>query len=561
MLTLPLDLIIYITEVGDLNIKDIFHLTQVNKLFRLKLLHPYFWHNIYNKHIGKIFEDYEINNNKLNKNLNLNWYEECKLYYWKYLEIEKEINEFNEFKNRFIDSYIEKYCFDDNYLPVLLNHLKIKENQWRLDIKNKDKSLIEFSTSSFLAKLIAVQTFRIGLTYIVDFNKLSSSFSISSYEKYWFGIGLLQKKSYKLVEKRRKRFNQIRIALKEVMNHINPIPIINEEYCFETPNKYCQYIGKLIYNLLIMLQDWRVDEENISLEAFNMLSIYGGFKGHYILIASLVLKVVEDELKDLNIKILNHQIKPKISLTYIGIIVGNRIITFFKGKPMFGKVNTIKFFLRNEILSYGEEFCLTPMDSDKLGMLIFGQIPMISKFKGRRFFETHHDINSFTELGFQNVYDRIIPLLISEKPSLYPFSPRLISYLEKFICGTNYFYLSIFKHGRFKSLPDDFECNPGCGEIILKPIEYIGKMVMLNRPDIPAIIHSHALVGITLRGLCIDSYYSNVGYKSFKVMDNVSTDEILKFIDFIGVANLSYHRITGLRFDDDGKKIPRFIIE
>ena len=53
MLTLPLDLILYISDIGNLSIKDIFHLSQANKLFREKLLHPYFWHMVYNQKLAK----------------------------------------------------------------------------------------------------------------------------------------------------------------------------------------------------------------------------------------------------------------------------------------------------------------------------------------------------------------------------------------------------------------------------------------------------------------------------------------------------------------------------
>ena len=108
MLTLPLDLILYISDIGNLSIKDIFHLSQANKLFREKLLHPYFWHMVYNQKIGKIYELYGISEPIPESN----YYRLCKEHLRRFNEIERELNDFNESKNYKIRDYITKYSLD-----------------------------------------------------------------------------------------------------------------------------------------------------------------------------------------------------------------------------------------------------------------------------------------------------------------------------------------------------------------------------------------------------------------------------------------------------------------
>ena len=84
MLTLPLDLILYISDIGNLSIKDIFHLSQANKLFREIAAPILLAYGVQSK-IGKIYELYGISEPIPESN----YYRLCKEHLRRFNEIER----------------------------------------------------------------------------------------------------------------------------------------------------------------------------------------------------------------------------------------------------------------------------------------------------------------------------------------------------------------------------------------------------------------------------------------------------------------------------------------
>lgn len=559
MLTLPLDLIVYITEIGDLSIKDIFHLTQVNQLLRLKLLHPYFWHNVYNRHLGRVFDTYEID-----KLVEPNdYYNECRSYYWKYLEIEKELHDFDEMKNRKIDKYIEKYSFDDNYLPPLLYHLQHEENKWRQDILNCSK-FIEFSSSSFLAKLVAGQTFRIGLNKLLDCYK--SPENLDSFDEFNFACSLLQKKSYKIINNRRKFFNKIRKVLNHFMTVKHPLPIINDSYCFQNNADYSQYVASLIYSLLLKFKNWTTFDADY-IESYNTLTVSSGIKGHHHIITSMIVKVIKEELDKLNIKIHNNEEKDKINLTYSGARIGDSLIWYIFGELHFFTVGDFDRVALERFAS-SDNSLLSPLSNHGSSDMYKIEDSIIDRLLGKKYLQKIYNPNAFCENYSVLLCKVLFPKLMQE--SMSKFSLFFISTtdiitrdikesLRVFLSGENSFYYSFFKHGKLNILPKDFVPGPGFLETDYSPNEYQGNMVMIKRLRIPAVVIGQNPDGVTYKSLCIDSKYSINKSTLFEVMDDISPQDILRFIDCIGPANLSYLRIYGVSFDDG--KTPKFLID
>ncbi|RCK65688.1 hypothetical protein Cantr_01104 [Candida viswanathii] len=564
MLTLPLDLIVYIADVGDLTIKDIFSLSQLNRLMREKLLHAYFWHIVYNIHLGYVYKAYGIEQVVAPGG----HYKACRDYYWKYLQIEKEVLEFPEANDYDIQEYVKKYCFENDYLPALLSHLRQQEIKWRHDILHHAKST-EFSSSCFLAELVAVHTFRLGFDLLTHFFSASTPPSVTAYERFWFGLSLLQKKAYKLIGTREEMACTMRHRIQGIITDVNPLPIINSTYCFKDAAEYAEYVTRLIWLLFLVYEDHRADPKALDsgggyYEWFNMLSVWSGHQAHHVLLATIILNVVQQELEKLDIKIANGEARPEITLAFSGAVVGGFCVQFLHDEPVMAPTTAMVRYFEQHLHTSGDPL-IAPMQKIVLGVMNVARRSYAGQLDRRDAFLKYVDGNSFCDNWFELMCDFFFPSLSPLNDGEdYRENRALRINVERILDHQGSMYFPVFER---LGLADGVKAMPRprkCHEPEYAPSEYQGKLVLSLRSFLPSVVFEtyYDVTSSTAemyKVLAVDNQLEVLRPSSFDVMDDITPADILQFIDFIGLANLPRYNIRGVSFDDGND--PRFIIK
>lgn len=552
MLTLPLDLILYISDIGNLSIKDIFHLSQANKLFREKLLHPYFWHMVYNQKIGKIYELYGISEPIPESN----YYRLCKEHLRRFNEIERELNDFNESKNYKIRDYITKYSLDLVFLPTLLYFLRQEDFQIKLNIRNKSNT-VEFSKGVFLANLVAGQSFNIGIKMLTKFSE--EPLNSRSYESFWFTFSLLQKKSFKLIKARNLFLEGAAETLRKLTTEYYPLPLVDNKYTFKTVDEYSNKVALYTQLLYQSYCDIRCEESNY-MESTNLLSMYSGrHKGDQLLVASSLIKVVDEELEALDIRITSGEDKPKLLLAPMGTaLIGDYCVPFLAGHP---RVLKKEKFL-NVCRSISEPLAnraLLPITKDEIQAMICYYGTALKFLDGLDVLSPPCHPSTYGDDTFTFFGQFILPCLFRKEVSNFNMQ-ILLQNVRDFLVNANHIYYPIFSRlpilSGYSLLIEDAPQYLPCNYL---PSLLQGKIVITNRSDAPAIVV----------GTCNDSLFYQVlnAYgelerlrdTSFTVVDRVKAEEVEMFVELVGLANLIYVRIKGVSLREGEE--PRFIIE
>ncbi|KAI5949554.1 hypothetical protein KGF54_005431 [Candida jiufengensis] len=304
MSTLPLELVLHIVDIGDLDIQDIFSLFQVNKLFRQKLQHPFFWHVFYNKNFQPFFDELEIEKSTDNH------FEQCKIYYKYQLELKYRLNNidnidstkdnrlellqelFNTSKEK-----IEGYCTNNDYLPVLLKLMDEEEkkflksiNKSRNDyiVNKKSEYNISLRKASILQYYISNQMNEIGLKHL---RHLGRTFTPLIYEKILFCSSLLESSNYRSV-RCRKRF--IDSKKKALVTKVKPFLF----YQLHSQNLPIEKLFSLYLHLSlkIVLNDLSsktVDNSQNFAEHLDVMKLYNGCgKVYQSVVYAVALKII-----------------------------------------------------------------------------------------------------------------------------------------------------------------------------------------------------------------------------------------------------------------------------
>lgn len=299
MLTLPLDLVLHIVDVGDLNINDVFNLYNVNKLFRQKLLHPYFWNVLYKRVLGTIYSQLDIENDPQD------YYTACRTIYKCHLELEHSMEQLHElcFSSHlestsggplmnlpWTSKQYKRYCLDTNYLPTLLRMLKLENMDIQIKSK-KAQARFDFLKASVLEHLLSNQMYNIGLKNIRRIN--SQELSPTSVENMLFNLSLLESKSYRHFHHRRRFFKK---KLKLLDKYLKAYVVQTYSTLHNDVAKrqfYLQYINQGLHLLLTKMEP-RVSRENSAIiENFDVSKLYSGkCKAHPYLLFAVATKIV-----------------------------------------------------------------------------------------------------------------------------------------------------------------------------------------------------------------------------------------------------------------------------
>lgn len=552
MLTLPLDLILYISDIGNLSIKDVFHLSQVNKLFREKLLHPYFWHMVYNQKIGRIYELFGISEPIPESN----YYKLCREHYRIFNVIEQELNDFNESKNYKIRDYITKYSLNSVFLPTLLFFLRREDFEIKLNIRNKS-SAVEFSKGVFLANLVAGQSFNIGIKMLSKF--FEEPLNSRSYESFWFAISLLQKKSFKIIKARNIFLEGAAEILRKLTTEYYPLPLVDDHYTFKTVDEYSDKVSHYIQLLYQCYCDIRCEESNY-LEATNLLSMYSGrHKGDQLLVASSLIKVVDEQLDALDIRITSGEEKPKLLLTSMGTaLIGDYCVPFLTGHPRVLKKEKFLDVCRS-ISEPLANRALLPITKVEIQSMICYYGTALKFLDGRDVLSPPCHPSTYCDDTFTFFAQFILPCLFRKEVSNFNMQ-ILLQNVREFLDDSNHIYYPIFSRLPILSgYPLLIEIAPQYLQCNYLPNNLQGKIVITNRSDVAAIVLGTCSDSLLYQVLNAYGELEQLRDTSFTVVDNVSTEEVETFVELVGLANLLYVRIKGVSLKEGEE--PRFIIE
>ncbi|CAX40917.1 conserved hypothetical protein [Candida dubliniensis CD36] len=552
MSTLPLDLILYISDIGNLSIKDVFHLSQVNKLFREKLSHPYFWHMVYNQKIGRIYELFGISEPIPESN----YYKLCREHYRIFNVIEQELNDFNESKNYKIRDYITKYSLNSVFLPTLLFFLRREDFEIKLNIRNKS-SAVEFSKGVFLANLVAGQSFNIGIKMLSKF--FEEPLNSRSYESFWFAISLLQKKSFKIIKARNIFLEGAAEILRKLTTEYYPLPLVDDHYTFKTVDEYSDKVSHYIQLLYQCYCDIRCEESNY-LEATNLLSMYSGrHKGDQLLVASSLIKVVDEQLDALDIRITSGEEKPKLLLTSMGTaLIGDYCVPFLTGHPRVLKKEKFLDVCRS-ISEPLANRALLPITKVEIQSMICYYGTALKFLDGRDVLSPPCHPSTYCDDTFTFFAQFILPCLFRKEVSNFNMQ-ILLQNVREFLDDSNHIYYPIFSRLPILSgYPLLIEIAPQYLQCNYSPNNLQGKIVITNRSDVAAIVLGTCSDSSLYQVLNAYGELEQLRDTSFTVVDNVSTEEVETFIELVGLANLLYVRIKGVSLKEGEE--PRFIIE
>lgn len=300
MLTLPLDLVLHIVDVGDLDIKDVFNLYNVNKLLRQKLLHPYFWNVLYKRLFASIFSQLEI------KEEPKDYQKACYVVYMCQLELEHYMNHLSsenisrhEGTTReglaanlpWTSERYQRFSLDMNYLPTLLKMAKAQDANLQAELKDS-QYCIDFLKASVVEHLVSNQLYHIGLKNIERIN--SCEITASSAESMLFNMSLLNSTSYRCFHNRR-RF--LKLKSKILDKHLKSYTVQTYSTLQEDSAKrklYKSYIKQGLHFLLTQME-FSVCGDTPTIENLDVLKLYSHKrKAHPYLLFAVATKVVYD---------------------------------------------------------------------------------------------------------------------------------------------------------------------------------------------------------------------------------------------------------------------------
>ncbi|CAI5760308.1 unnamed protein product [Candida verbasci] len=314
---LPLDIIIHIIDIGGLNIKDIFSLYQTNKLFRLKLSHPYFWNRVYYILFTKILKHYDIELELIE-----DYYEACLRMYHDHLSFEIYMDDPNKEKLFYLSDLIEQFV-DYRYLPIIYNLYKIEQKELKTEINyiQKQGETIQFTNYMILSNILQAQVINIGIRKLKKLTKVLEP-DFNWYEQVWFSIASCQRNSFDLVQNRTSYLNKIRLKYKKYF--IERYPQYTNGGHLESFEWYMQFIASQLYHIYRWIdQQW--DWSRYIQENYNILYLYS--RKRYtsaLLIASVAIKILHEVVNFDKLTIEGMGPAPKPSISKYAIVVKDR---------------------------------------------------------------------------------------------------------------------------------------------------------------------------------------------------------------------------------------------
>ncbi|KAG7663356.1 uncharacterized protein J8A68_003104 [[Candida] subhashii] len=345
--SLPIDLIVYIIETGDLTIKDVFNLYQLERSLR-NSFSVYFWIKIYDIFWNRPMAPYGLKITPQSKSP----YDLCRDLYHRYLKFENDLVRYNpdQEEGEVIENFIVNYGMNEVYLPVLLHFLNKEQQNYESAIKKKEP-YIDITKLSLLTNLIQMQTFSLGYKNII---KSMNSKVISSYEAIWFNISLLNKSSYRMVTRRHKNLKQLQLKLRRVLTLESPnfrsstesfTSIFSDKsirsnqilhFEFENNNDYLNLIVKLIIAVLHFFKfDSIHSTEHSYIEDFDILKVYSGYcKGDEMIKYSIIMEAIRDALASCRIDIGGNQVSlSHMAVTRFGIRINKDYQVIISNAP------------------------------------------------------------------------------------------------------------------------------------------------------------------------------------------------------------------------------------
>ncbi|EMG47597.1 hypothetical protein G210_1996 [Candida maltosa Xu316] len=492
----------------------------------------------------------------IEKEINPNeYYQECKKFYWKYLEIEHELNEFSELKCKNILSYISKYSLDTDYLPVLIHHLNQKELEMMSKIRESSK-FVEFSPVSFLSSLVAGQTFNIGIQKLSNF--YNSPPTPTSYFDFFVGLSLLEKQSYKFDANRATFIDKVsEICRRQFFKEI-PIPFDGNHFVCESSNQYTRLVLHNIYKVLISFEGHR-SHDNDYLESTNMTNLFHGRKCSHWIILFFSIKIVYEQLESFGVTIKGVDTVPPLEIRFIGITLGDYCILYFHRPPQILLIKNVENYIRNHSFDTNPNMFFKKLTQKEMHLLISTQLSLKRTFQDRDIFSSSVHPLIFSDEKFIFFNQNILPYMFKHDNNIRD-QKILLANVHKFISDSNYIFKPIFASTPSTLAINNMEDLEPFHKCDYSPWKDQGKVVMTTRSNVPAIViglndaNSNYAELLTVYG-----DIETLKLTSYKPILNISRGEVLKIIYVLGLANLSYARIKGVAFDED--KQPRFLIE
>ena len=300
MLTLPLDLVLHIVDVGDLDIKDVFNLYNVNKLLRQKLLHPYFWNVLYKRLFASIFSQLEIEEEPKD------YQTACYVLYMCQLELEHYMNQLSaeniprhEGTTReglaanlpWTSERYQRFSLDMNYLPTLLKMAKAEDANLQAELRDSQYR-IDFLRASVIEHLVSNQLYHIGLKNIERIN--SCEITASSAESMLFNMSLLESTSYRRFHNRSRFF---KLKSKMLDEHLKSYTVQTYSTLRDDSKKrklYKNYITEGLRFLLTQMET-HVCGGTPMIENLDVLKLYSHKrKAHPYLLFAVATRIVSE---------------------------------------------------------------------------------------------------------------------------------------------------------------------------------------------------------------------------------------------------------------------------
>ena len=341
MLTLPIDLVLHIFDVGNLTISDAFALYQSNRLLRQKLSHPYFWNVLYNKLIAPIYEDLEIHTTNASPSLhslssskssskspskspsnspskstsissllsNADYFSLCHLHYRRLLELKQikwtNLAKYNSSKVNTMSQQLlaefglvpektqKRYLMDHSYLPALLNLHAQEEKKLLAFVTDGNDSTFDITLCGLLQYLIVNQYYHIGLQRLEKVTKRTS------YESMAFTLSLLDRSAFRKISCRRKFIRAKRKLLHRKVSTMLLHEFDDKKRTSLSEMRYAFYARsfQLLLKNFIRLKICQVTSFNSTLiEAYDLLNLYAGYGcADQRLLLAVILEIIQLE--------------------------------------------------------------------------------------------------------------------------------------------------------------------------------------------------------------------------------------------------------------------------
>lgn len=321
---LPIHIWLNIIHCGNLSFKDILTLSLLSKTIHEQFKYEdYIWRSVFYKTWEQPLVDYGVPTLMQTLSLLLNG--STHLSYTRSIEFHKksekyisQIAKYDPEGSHNISYYLEEFTQENDYIPILISQLNEAEESMAASAETFDLSKIALTQN-----LLVSQNYRLGMEHLRNIATEHSNTRkphLSDYELYWFKLCYFDKSFHRLVPNRMKKLARIQqllhqeVYVKELLNdtstknyQFEPQSERKGKLTFSDDFSFVSFVTRIIvltlteFTITTKINDVTCNRylESYYLEDFDILRIYSNeVMGHPLLIYSILLKVINDFLKE-----------------------------------------------------------------------------------------------------------------------------------------------------------------------------------------------------------------------------------------------------------------------